>query len=113
MTAFIQKSGYWSEAMSADDDVLIDDRSRGLFRVRRRVMTEATYFDRERDDVFGHSWLYVGHESEVVAPGDFVRRMVAGRPVVLIRGADGQVRVLFNSCSHRGAMVVRQDKGNA
>lgn len=99
--------------MSADDDVLIDDRSRGLFRVRRKVMTEATYFDRERDDVFGHSWLYVGHESEVAAPGDFVRRMVAGRPVVLIRGADGQVRVLFNSCSHRGAMVVRQDKGNA
>jgi phenylpropionate dioxygenase-like ring-hydroxylating dioxygenase large terminal subunit len=39
--------------------------------------------------------------------------MVAGRPVVLIRGADGQVRVLYNSCSHRGAMVVRQDRGNA
>jgi p-cumate 2,3-dioxygenase subunit alpha len=99
--------------MSADSDVLIDDRVRGLFRVRRRVMTSTAYFERERDDVFGHSWLYVGHESEIPAPGDYIRRMVAGRPVVLIRGSDGQVRVLYNSCTHRGAMVFRQDRGNA
>jgi p-cumate 2,3-dioxygenase subunit alpha len=98
--------------MSADSDVLIDDRDRGLFRVRRRAMTNPAYLEREQAEVFGRSWLYVGHESEVPAPGDFVRRAVAGRQVVLVRGKDGQVRVLYNSCTHRGAMVFRQDRGN-
>ena len=98
--------------MSADGDVLIDDRAQGLFRVRRRAMTTPAYLDREQAEVFGRSWLYVGHESEVPNRGDFVRRAVAGRQVVLVRGKDGQVRVLYNSCTHRGAMVFRQDRGN-
>jgi p-cumate 2,3-dioxygenase alpha subunit len=99
--------------MMTPEDVLIDDREKGLFRVRRTAMTSEAIFERERQAVFGHAWLYVGHESEVPQPGDFVQRTVANRPVVLVRGRDGQVRVLYNSCTHRGAMVFRQPSGNA
>ena len=39
--------------------------------------------------------------------------MVAGRPLFMIRGRDGKVRIFINSCLHRGALVCRQDSGNA
>lgn len=35
------------------------------------------------------------------------------RPVIFVRGRDGQVRVFYNTCPHRGAIVCRQDQGKA
>ncbi len=39
--------------------------------------------------------------------------MIGRQPVIISRGADGQLRGFINACSHRGAMVARKDKGNA
>ncbi len=38
-------------------------------------------------------------------PGAFVAREAAGTPLVVVRGADGQVRAFRNSCRHRGMQV--------
>ena len=93
-------------------ECIIDDANRGVFRVRRTAFTSDEVFERERTHVFDRSWVYVGHESEVPNSGDFVSRDVAGRPMILIRGHDDVVRVLLNTCSHRGAQVCRERKGN-
>jgi p-cumate 2,3-dioxygenase subunit alpha len=91
-----------------------EDRDRRRFRVHRSSMTSPQIFEAELDRIFAHSWLYVGHESEIPAPGDYVRRPVGGRPVFMVRGAKtGQVHVFHNTCTHRGAVVCRQDRGNA
>jgi p-cumate 2,3-dioxygenase subunit alpha len=66
----------------------------------------------EKQRVFEQCWIYAGHESEIPSPGDFRARHVAGRPVILTRGSDGEVRVLLNTCTHRGALVCRQPSGN-
>jgi p-cumate 2,3-dioxygenase alpha subunit len=92
---------------------VVDDRERGIFRVKRQMMTSDEVWALERSRIFDQCWLYVGHDSEIENPGDFVRRKVAGRPLVLVRGRDRTVRALFNSCTHRGARVCRQDSGNA
>ena len=55
-----------------------EDRSRGLFRVNRRVFVDPAILERERRYIFDTCWLYVGHESEVVAKGDFLTRTVGG-----------------------------------
>jgi p-cumate 2,3-dioxygenase alpha subunit len=94
-------------------DAILDDRERGVFRVKRSTMTRVDVWQLERERIFDTCWLYIGHDSEIDAPGDFVRRKVAGRPLVFVRGRDGAVRALINSCTHRGARVCRQDKGNA
>src|SRR4051812_16933576 len=92
---------------------LIDeDPDRHRFRVHRSTMTSPEIFAAERDKIFNHSWLYVGHESEVTDPGDFVRRPVAGRQLFMVRGArSGRVNVFHNTCTHRGAMICRQKAG--
>ncbi|MBF6569051.1 MAG: Rieske 2Fe-2S domain-containing protein [Candidatus Binataceae bacterium] len=93
--------------------LVIDDQRNGIFRVNRSVFVSPEILELERRNIFDRSWLYVGHESEVRNPGDFVTRDVGGRPVIMSHGADGQIRVLINSCTHRGAQVCRESDGNA
>ena len=91
-----------------------DDTAHHRFRVHRDTMSSPEIFREELDRIFGHSWLYVGHESEVAAPGDYVRRPVGGKPVFMVRGAkSGNVHVFHNTCTHRGAVVCRHKSGNA
>ena len=94
-------------------ELVVDDEERGLFRVHRSVFTDPDILATERERIFDRCWLYAGHESEIREPGDYVTRRVAGRPVIIVRGMDGKARVLLNVCTHRGAMVCREPKGNA
>ena len=98
---------------SPEEPLVVDDREAGLFRVNRRSFTEAAILEQERRRIFARSWLYAGHESELPAPGDFRAREVGGRRIILVRGSDGKVRALFNTCRHRGALVCLHAAGNA
>ena len=91
---------------------IIDNREEGVFRVNRRTLTDPQILALEKERVFDRCWIYAGHESEIPNPGDFRARNVAGRPVILVRGSDQQVRVLLNTCRHRGALVCRERAGN-
>lgn len=91
-----------------------EDLERHRFRVHRATMTSPEVFREELRRIFHRCWLYVGHESEVANPGDYVRRPLAGRPVFMVRGAkSNRVHVFHNTCTHRGAVVCRQKAGNA
>jgi len=105
MTATVEAAGF----------ALVDeDSEHHRFRVHRDTMTSERVFRAELELIFEHCWLYVGHESEVRNPGDYVRRPLAGRPVFMVRGVkSGKVHVFHNTCPHRGAVVCRQKSGNA
>jgi p-cumate 2,3-dioxygenase subunit alpha len=90
-----------------------DDAARGIFRYSPRVYSDPELFEREQRRIFDRSWLYAGHESEVPQAGDFLTRRVGGRPLIIVRGNDGQIRIFHNSCRHRGATVCRHARGNA
>lgn len=97
-----------------DIPTLIQDRPDvGRFSVHRTAMTSAEIFDLEQTRIFDRSWLYVGHELEIPERGDYRRRSAGGRPLIFVRGSDGAVRVLYNTCTHRGAQVCRQESGRA
>jgi choline monooxygenase len=60
----------------------------------------------EFDWIFGRHWIGVGFGEQIPSPGDVLPVVVAGRTLLLARGADGQVRVFYNSCRHRGLQLV-------
>jgi phenylpropionate dioxygenase-like ring-hydroxylating dioxygenase large terminal subunit len=95
------------------ESLIIDNPAAGLFRVSRRSYVEPRILELEVPRVFDQCWVYAGHASEVPRPGDYQARRVAGRPVILVRGMDGEVRVLLNTCTHRGAQICRDACGNA
>ncbi|MCE3554484.1 aromatic ring-hydroxylating dioxygenase subunit alpha [Pseudonocardia sp. RS11V-5] len=99
--------------LAASGPLVEEDLAGHRFRVHRSTMTSPEIHTMELERVFGRSWLYVGHESEIPGKGDYVRRPVGGRRVFMVRGRSGQVNVFHNSCTHRGAMVCRTDRGNA
>jgi choline monooxygenase len=55
--------------------------------------------------------LLVTPSSSVPNPGDYRAMDLMGSPVVVVRGRDGQARVLLNVCRHRGAQVAEDGAG--
>jgi benzoate/toluate 1,2-dioxygenase alpha subunit len=81
-------------------------------RVHRSVYTDEALFRREMERIFCRTWIYIGHESQVRQPGDYLTTYMGLQPVVLIRDRDGQLHVLHNRCPHRGAMICTAARGN-
>jgi len=81
--------------------------------VHRDVYEDPTLFDLEMERIFGRSWVYVGHESQVPEAGDFLCTRIGRQPVVMARHEDGEVYVLYNRCAHRGVKVINEECGSA
>jgi phenylpropionate dioxygenase-like ring-hydroxylating dioxygenase large terminal subunit len=82
-------------------------------RVHSRVYTDPAVFDAEMRRIFYSTWVFVAHESEVAAVGDYKTTYIGRVPVIVARGEDEQLRVLVNRCAHRGATVCQRELGNA
>ncbi|NND02157.1 MAG: aromatic ring-hydroxylating dioxygenase subunit alpha [Acidimicrobiia bacterium] len=63
-------------------------------------------FELEKRFVLGRSWQYACHSSELEKPGDYVAFEIAGEPLFLVHGQDGEVRTFYNVCMHRGHELV-------
>lgn len=83
------------------------------FRISGGVYTDPEVFSTEMERIFERSWLYVGHESELPAPGDYKTVLAGAQPLILTRHEDGKLYALFNRCRHRGAVVCRQERGHS
>jgi phenylpropionate dioxygenase-like ring-hydroxylating dioxygenase large terminal subunit len=82
-------------------------------RIHASLYTDPRIFDDEMERIFRRGWVFVGHDSEIPSPGDFVTRRVGTEPVIMVRSTDGGVAVLVNRCMHRGTMVCPADRGSA
>lgn len=82
-------------------------------RVHRTVYTDPAIFALEMDRIFGQAWVYVGHDSQVPQPGDYITLTIGRQPVVMTRHADKKVYVIYNRCGHRGAKVCIENQGHA
>ncbi|HVX22311.1 MAG TPA: aromatic ring-hydroxylating dioxygenase subunit alpha [Acidimicrobiales bacterium] len=90
-------------------DGLVDDDRR---RVSLRTCVDEAVYQLELDRIFRRAWLFLGHESEIPEPGNFIARSMGEDPVILTRDGEGEVHVLLNVCRHRGAKVCRVDQGS-
>jgi len=82
-------------------------------RVRREVYTDPAIFELEMQRIHERVWIYCGHESQVPKTGDYYAVQIGRQPMVMVRGADGKVNVLYNRCPHRGTMMVGDRHGNS
>jgi phenylpropionate dioxygenase-like ring-hydroxylating dioxygenase large terminal subunit len=76
------------------------------------VFNDRALHELELTRVFGRNWIFLAHETEIPNPGDYVARAIGNDPFIVVRGHDNVVRVLFDSCRHRGARLCLADKGN-
>lgn len=89
------------------DDIIRPDRVHGS------VYRDQSIFNAELEHIWYRTWIYVGHESELPAAGDFVAKWIGLQPILMTRDRTGKVHLLLNRCTHRGNQVCAKDKGNA
>ena len=94
--------------MTIDDAV---DLKRGL--VGRRIFSDPDVYQTELERIFSRCWLFLGHETQVPSPGDYITAKMGETPVIVARDSAGGVNAFINSCRHRGNGVTRCDAGHA
>jgi choline monooxygenase len=63
----------------------------------------------ENRHTFSRHWQLIAHVSQVAAAGDHVVGEIAGVPVIVVRGDDGELRGMHNVCRHRAGPLALCD----
>jgi len=79
--------------------------------ISREIFVSEAIYREELERVFARAWLFVGHESQIPEPGDYVVSGMGEESVILCRDRRGEIHVFLNSCRHRGMKVCRYDEG--
>ncbi len=90
---------------------VLDDVRRGM--IPAHIYNDHAIFELEKERLFSRAWIFVGHESEIAQPGDYVVRRVLNDSFIVVRDEEGGVQAHFNMCLHRGMQVCRAEMGNA
>ena len=101
-----------SPKLKGIDDYLIEDRTRGDYRLHRSAFTDEALFELEMQHIFEGNWIYLAHESQIPSSNDYFTMTMGRQPVVITRNRQGELSALVNSCTHRGAMLCRHKSGN-
>ena len=100
----------------------MDIRSDMLTRLRNRKpgysLDQPFYIDPDfhkvdMETIWYRDWLFIGHDCEIPNPGNYFTVQIGDYPVVIVRGTDGKINALHNSCRHRGSRVCNTERGNA
>src|SRR4249919_2800759 len=99
-------------SLAPPSDVLdIYDRLIQPDKVHGSLYTDQQIFGEELRKIWYRTWVYVGHESEVPKPNDYVRKKLGMQDVIMTRDREGDVHLLLNRCAHRGNQVCDDDAG--
>ena len=74
-----------------------------------RIYYDPERFATERERLFRHLPLCVGHADQLAEPGSLLAFEFCGVPVLLTRGRDGELRAFLNVCRHRGARLLAEE----
>jgi benzoate/toluate 1,2-dioxygenase subunit alpha len=82
-------------------------------RVHRDVYLDRELFELEMERLWSRAWVYACHASQLPNEGDYVTLELAGKPLIVLRQADGSIRALANRCAHKGTKLTGELSGNA
>src|SRR5215468_2014459 len=82
-------------------------------RVPYWVYQDEANYRREMARLFeGATWNFVGLEADIPGKGDYRTNHVGILPVIVVRGANGEINCFENRCAHRGSLIAFDDGGN-
>ncbi len=93
---------------------LLEELRQGLPRgeIPAALFGNDEIYNLELRKIFARCWVFLGHDSEVPASGDYVRRKIGEDNFIVVRDEDGEIHALFDACRHRGVQICRADSGN-
>ena len=70
-------------------------------------------FRADMEEIFEKEWLFVGMTSEISTKGEYFTVEIGKNPVLIVRGANGEVNAFHNMCRHRGSRICTAERGKA
>jgi phenylpropionate dioxygenase-like ring-hydroxylating dioxygenase large terminal subunit len=98
------------EIETEGDAAHIPDLSNGL--IDRSIYSDPRIYRLELRRIFARAWNFMCHETQIPNAGDYFTSYIGEDQVIVVRGEDGEVRVLLNTCRHRGNALCRAELGN-
>jgi len=83
------------------------------FTFDRPFYIDPDFHRQDLEQIWYRDWLFVGHDCEIPNPGNYMTVQIGEYPVVIVRGDDGAINALHNSCRHRGSRVCLEHRGSA
>src|SRR6516165_7879226 len=93
-------------------DLIADRPDDGVFKVHRRIFSDPKIFELEMRYLFESGWVFLGLESQLPNPRDFLLTRIGRQPVLLMRADDEAIRAFYNTYPHRGAAICSVERGN-
>ena len=75
------------------------------------VYVSPDFLQLELSRIFAREWFCVGRADALPNPGDYLTIDLAGQPIMVIRGRDGELKALSNVCLHRMSTLL-EGSGN-
>lgn len=75
--------------------------------------TDPDFYALDLKGVFERQWIFVGLESELATPGDYLVLSIAQSSVIVLRDDEARIAAFFNTCRHRGSTICGPGRGRA
>jgi phenylpropionate dioxygenase-like ring-hydroxylating dioxygenase large terminal subunit len=79
----------------------------------RRVLSDEALYQLELERIFARGWNFMCHDSQLKNAGDYLVSWIGEDQVIVVRGEEGEINVLLNTCRHRGNALCRAEQGRA
>ena len=87
------------------DELILPDRVHGS------LYTDPEIFQLELERIWYRGWVFVGHESEIAEPHDYVVKSIGPQSIIMSRDKQGDVHLLLNRCAHRATWSAMRHRG--
>lgn len=82
------------------------------YTLPRAFYTDPEYYRMDLENIWYKDWVFAGHDCELAGPGAYLTLQIGDYPVLIVRGRDGEIRALHNSCRHRGSRICPVEHGS-
>lgn len=80
--------------------------------LQREFAIDPGIYRLDLERIWRRSWLFAGHTCQIPRPGDFFVFELDTDSLIVIRGDDGRIHALHNTCRHRGMKVCQEPAGH-
>jgi glycine betaine catabolism A len=80
--------------------------------LQREFQTDPGIYQLDLERIWRRGWLFAGHTCQVKTPGDYFVLDIDTDSIIVMRGDDGHIAALHNTCRHRGMKVCQTQSGH-
>ena len=81
-----------------------------IFGLPAKSYTDNDFWIKECDTVLSNGWLFVGFVHDFKKVGDVQPIFIAGKPILIIKNENEEIKAFHNVCSHRCLKLVNEKK---